>query len=139
MFIMIKAKTLGRYMLIPAILIAISSLVFLVLLVSRIITTGEYIDWISLSTAIIVGTVIFSVFAMYTSIRYIKDRPFKQNKILGYLLIGSSLLFLFGTSAIVIFSNITWIDPGGWLQPVIGFVIGAYLCLLGAGLISGNK
>ena len=139
MYIMIKAKTLGRYMLIPAILITIISLVFVGLLVSRIITTGEYIDWISLSTAVVVGAVVFSAFTIYTSIRYIKDRPFKQNKILGYLLIGSSLLFLLGTSAIVIFNNITWIDPGGWLQPVIGFVIGAYLCLLGAGLILGNR
>ena len=139
MFIMIKAKTLGRYMLIPAILITIISLVFVGLLVSRIITTGEYIDWISLSTAVVVGAVVFSAFTIYTSIRYIKDRPFKQNKILGYLLIGSSLLFLLGTSAILIFNNITWIDPGGWLQPVIGFVIGAYLCLLGAGFILGNR
>ena len=137
MYIMIKAKTLGRYMLIPAILITIGCLVFLVLLVSKIVTTGEYIDWAALSIPVAVIVVSFSAFTLYSSIRYIKSRPFKQNKILGYVLIGSSLLFLLGTSAIAIF-NITGINPG-WLQPVIGFVVGAYLCLLGAGLISDNK
>ena len=137
MYIMIKAKTLGRYMLIPAILITIGCLVFLGLLVSKIVTTGEYIDWAALSIPVAVIVVSFSAFTLYSSIRYIKSRPFKQNKILGYILIGSSLLFLLGTSAIAIF-NITGINPG-WLQPVIGFVVGLYLCLLGAGLISGNR
>lgn len=137
MYIMIKAKTLGRYLLIPAILITIGCLVFLGLLVSKIVTTGEYIDWAALSIPVAVIVVSFSAFTLYSSIRYIKSRPFKQNKILGYILIGSSLLFLLGTSAIAIF-NITGINPG-WLQPVIGFVVGAYLCLLGAGLISDNK
>lgn len=137
MYIMIKAKTLGRYMLIPAILITIGSLVFLVFLVSRIIATGDYIEWAALSIPVAVIAVSFSAFTLYSSIRYIRSRPFKQNKILGYMLIGNSLLFLLGTSAIAIF-NITGINPG-WVQPVVGFVIGAYLCLLGAGLISGNR
>lgn len=137
MYIMIKAKTLGRYMLIPAILITIGSLVFLAFLVSRIIATGDYIEWAALSIPVAVIAVSFSAFTLYSSIRYIRSRPFKQNKILGYMLIGSSLLFLLGTSAIAIF-NITGINPG-WVQPVVGFVIGAYLCLLGAGLISGNR
>ena len=139
MYITIKAKTLGKYMLVPAILIMIGCLVFMFFLVSKIIATGDYIDWAALSMPVAVVVVSFSVFALYTSIRYIKSRPFKQNKILGYILIASSLLFLLSSSAIVIFNNITGINPGGWLHPVIGFVVGSFLCLLGAGLISGNR
>ena len=139
MFIMIKAKTLGRYMLIPATLIMIGCLVFMFFLVSRIITTGEYISWAALSIPVAVVVVGFSAFTMYSSIRYIKSRPFRQNRILGYVLIGSSLLFLLSSSSIVIFNNITGVNPGGWLHPVIGFIIGSYLSLLGAGLISDNR
>ena len=139
MFITIKAKTLGRYMLIPSILIMIGCLVFMFFLVSRIITTGEYISWTALSTPVAVIVVGFSVFTLYSSIRYIRSRPFRQNRILGYILIGSSLLFLLSSSSIVIFNNITGVNPGGWLHPVIGFIAGAYLSLLGAGLVSGNN
>ena len=139
MYITIKAKTLGKYMLVPSILIMIGCLVFMFFLISRIINTGEYISWTALSVPVAVIVVAFSVFSVYTSIRYMKSRPFKQNKILGYILIGSSLLFLLSSSSIVIFNNITGINPGGWLHPVIGFVVGLFLCLLGAGLISGNE
>ena len=139
MYIMIKAKTLGKYMLIPSILIMIGCVVFMYFLITRMMTTGEYISWTALSAPVAVIVVSFSVFSLYSSIRYIKSRPFRQNIILGYILIGSSLLFLLSSSAIVVFNNITGINPGGWLHPVIGFVVGSFLCLLGAGLISGNR
>jgi hypothetical protein len=139
MFITIKAKTLGKYMLVPSILIMIGCMVFMVFLVSRIITTGEYISWTALSAPVAVIVVGFSAFTLYSSIRYIRSRPFRQNRILGYILIGSSLLFLLSSSSIVIFNNITGVNPGGWLHPVIGFIAGSYLSLLGAGLISDNK
>jgi len=139
MFITIKAKTLGRYMLVPAILITIGCIVFMYFLISRIMTTGEYISWTVLSVPVAVIVVGSSAFTLYSSIRYIRSRPFRQNIILGYILIGSSLLFLLSSSAIVVFNNITGINPGGWLHPVIGFVVGSFLCLLGAGLISGNR
>ena len=139
MYIMIKAKTLGKYMLIPSILIMIGCVVFMYFLITRMMTTGEYVSWTALSAPVAVIVVSFSVFSLYSSIRYIKSRPFRQNIILGYILIGSSLLFLLSSSAIVVFNNITGINPGGWLHPVIGFVVGSFLCLLGAGLISGNR
>lgn len=139
MFITIKAKTLGRYMLIPSILIMIGCLVFMYFLISKIIETGDIIDWTTISIPVAVIVISFSVFTLYTSIRYIRSRPFRQNRILGYILIGSSLLFLLSSSSIVIFNNITGVNPGGWLHPVIGFIAGAYLSLLGAGLISDNK
>jgi len=126
-------------MLIPSILIMIGCVVFMYFLITRMMTTGEYISWTALSAPVAVIVVSFSVFSLYSSIRYIKSRPFRQNIILGYILIGSSLLFLLSSSAIVVFNNITGINPGGWLHPVIGFVVGSFLCLLGAGLISGNR
>ena len=139
MFITIKAKTLGRYMLLPAILITIGCIVFMYFLISRIMTTGEYISWTVLSVPVAVIVVGSSAFTLYSSIRYIRSRPFRQNRILGYILIGSSLLFLLSSSSIVLFNNITGVNPGGWLHPIIGFIVGSYLSLLGAGLISGNK
>ena len=129
---MVKPKTLGKYMLIQSILIALGSIIFFVFM---ILSVGVYITWFSLSMLIASGFILFSSFALYTAVRYIKNKPFKKNKFLGYVLIAAGMAFFLNKLITVIFDNITGMNPGAWFQPVIGLVIGSYLLVFGLGFL----
>jgi hypothetical protein len=76
---------------------------------------------------------LFLIFAIYAGVRYIRNRPFKRNKLLGLLLILVGVLSFLNTFVVVLFGNITGGNPGGWLQPVIAFPWALLYVLLGLG------
>ena len=127
----IKPKTIGRLMLIPSILITLGSVIFLAFM---ILSVGEYITWISLSMLFAVGFLLFAIFTLYSSIRYIK-KPFQKNKTKAYILIAAGTIFFLNRTLMVILDNVTGANPGAWFQPIIGLIGGSYLVLLGLGFL----
>jgi hypothetical protein len=76
---------------------------------------------------------LFLIFTIYVGVRYVRNKPFSQNKLLGLLLILVGVLSFMNKFAAVLFGNITGTNPGAWLQPVLAFPWALMFVLLGLG------
>ena len=76
-----------------------------------------------------------AVFALYASIRYIGNKPLRQYKKLGSILIIVGILYFIYESLPVEHIDITGINPGFEARAILAFGWGLILFLLGMGLI----
>ena len=128
----INPKIIGICMMTANILMLIGSLLFLLLIIGS--TSAYGVGWLSLAALFSYLFVILSISMLYPSVRYIKNKPFKQNRIIGIILITLALINLFRTTKMVM-----EINPGGEGQIVIAGVIGVYFIFWGFGLFFGFK
>jgi hypothetical protein len=66
----------------------------------------------------------------------LKNKPFKRNKLLGLFLILLGMIYFGYEFFTVLHDNITGFNPGGELRPVLAFVWGLILILIGLGFRS---
>ena len=132
-------RTLGIFMLIPSILIVITSILYTVVVILGI---GYYITWFSLPVFISLGYLLFAAFTLYTSIRFIRNRPFKRSRTLGNILIfGGALYFFYRLSTVIYWTVIYW-SPGHsipWLRILLILLLSTFFVSLGFGMKGSYK
>jgi uncharacterized membrane protein YozB (DUF420 family) len=79
-----------------------------------------------------------SSFGIYTGIRYIKNKGYKQNKQLGLALIVFGVVYLAMELLSYIFSNVTG-NSGGELKAVFALLLVCIIVPLGSALKNGCK
>ena len=132
--ISLKSRTLGVLMIIPSIL-----MLFWVVISSGFMTLWGFGHGVGISRMmpfilLSILKLLLVVFACYASIRYIKNKPLRQNKTLGIIFIIVGILFFIYESSVHF--DITGINPEGEARAVLAFVWGLILLLLGMGLIN---
>jgi len=127
-----STKKLGIVLLIPSILITLGSFAYALFVT---VSIGTYITWYSPAIFVAIALLLFSIFTLWVSWRYIKNKPFRKNKYIGTFLILLGVIFFLYMLIPVIYSNVTQINPGGWARPFIGLIVGLFFTLLGMRLI----
>jgi hypothetical protein len=133
--ITLKSRPLGLLMIMPSLLmlmwIVMSTGVMVLWGFGHGVETSYMMPFILLS----VSKLSFLVFALYASIRYMRDKPFCQHKTSGIILIIVGILYFVYEALPVEHIDLTGINPGGDAEVILAFVWGLILFLLGMGLI----
>ncbi len=127
-----NTKKLGIVLLIPSILITLGSFTYTLFVIASI---GIYITWYSPAIFVAIALLLFSIFTLWISWRYIKNKPFRKNRYVGTFLILLGVICFLYMLIPVIYSNVTQTNPGGWARPIIGLTVGLFFILLGMKLI----
>ncbi len=134
--ISLKSRTLGVLMLMPSILMLIWIVVSSGFMTLWGLGHGVGILWMMPFILLSILKLSLVVFALYASIRYIRNKPFRQNKTSGIILIIVAILYFIFESSTGIHFNITGVNPGGEARAILAFGWGLILFLLGMGLIN---
>jgi len=129
----LNSRTLGILILIPAAILLLWNSGFSVVLTLFGRGSGANIFVMLPFMIISLLRFLFLIFTVYAGVRYMRNRPFKRNKLLGLLLILVGVLSFMNTFAAVFYGNISGGNPGAWLQPILAFPWALIFVLLGLG------
>lgn len=131
--ISLNSRTIGILIMIPTSILLLWTIAFSILMTAWGFGSGvslsEMLPFIALSLL----KLSLLIFAIYAGIRYLKNKPFKRNKLLGLLLILLGMIYFIYDLSTVLHDNITGLNPGGELRPIEAFVWGLVSMLLGLG------
>jgi hypothetical protein len=134
----INTKVIGLCIFIPCVFIFLSIILSLFILTSFGLASGASFLVLLPFFILSILTLVVSLVGVYIAIRYLKNRPFKQNRSLGTLFMAFSFFYFFFSFFSCVISNLTG-NFGGWLRPVFAFLILVILLPLGMGLRNGYK
>jgi hypothetical protein len=136
-----KSKLLGILMIIPTILLLTWIIIFSIY--GTFFGTGSGASFVIMIPFLILSVLqlLILIFFFYFSLKLLKQKPllFKENNMIANILIGIGILYFVYKTSIIIYSNISVSNPGGWLQPILAFLWGLILISLGLVLKKPNK
>ncbi len=135
----VKPKTIGFLMLIPAILVLCLAIIAVLIVPAFGLSSGvSFLQLLPFLFLMFFTLIVMSV-CIYVSIRYLKGKPFKENRSLGIVLVFSSLFYFVYTLFGFLLSNFLLDNQGGYLQPIVAFMFLLIFLPLGLGFKNGYR
>ena len=135
----VKPKVIGYLMLIPAFLLLCLTLFGILVLPIFGISSGVSLFQMLPFVFVMIFSLSLILCCIYLSFRYFKEKPFKKNKSLGVVLIGSSVFYLMYSIFGYLASNFFLDNEGGFLKPIIALLYFLIFFPLGLGFKNGYK